>query len=109
MTAEQLGRLEGLHAEMAHYAREKDYRRWVVPHAEFHRALTAPAGERFGGVLAQLILDACKAGDRDAAGRLLAQHFGRTAFEVIDELEPAHDPARLNEALADVAGATRSG
>jgi DNA-binding GntR family transcriptional regulator len=132
-TAEQLARLEGLHAEMAHFAREKDYRRWVVPHAEFHRALTAPAGARFSGVLTTLfdhaeryrrmhighgptawatadhraILDACKAGDRDAAGRLLAQHFARTAFEVIEELEPAYAAARLNEALADVAGARR--
>jgi DNA-binding GntR family transcriptional regulator len=133
MAAEQLARLEGLHAEMAHFARERDYRRWVVPHAEFHRALTAPAGERFSGVLTQLfdhteryrrmhighgptawatadhraILDACKEGDRDAAGRLLAQHFARTAFEVIDELEPAYRPDRLTEALADVASARR--
>jgi DNA-binding GntR family transcriptional regulator len=135
MTSERFARLEGLLAEMAHYAVEKDYRRWVVPHAAFHRALTEPAGERFAAVLAQLfdhaeryrrmhighgptawatldhraILDACEAGDRHDAGRLLAQHFARTAFEVIDELDPAYDPVRLNEALADVAGATRSG
>src|SRR6059058_1172623 len=50
MTAEQLGRLEGLHAEMAHFAAARDYRRWVVPHAGFHRALTAPAGQRFSTV-----------------------------------------------------------
>ena len=53
------------------------------------------------------ILDACKAGERDAAGRLLAQHFARTAFEVIAELEPAYEAARLNEALADVAADAR--
>jgi GntR family transcriptional regulator, rspAB operon transcriptional repressor len=128
MTAEHLARLEGLNAEMAHFADARDYRRWVVPHAAFHQALTAPAGERFAGVLGRLfdhaeryrrmhighgpsawatadhraILDACEGGDRDAAGRLLAHHFARTALEVIDDLEPSYQPAKLREALADV-------
>src|SRR3954467_12390274 len=94
MTAEHLARLEGFNAEMAHFAQAKDYRRWVVPHQAFHRALTAPAGARFTAALDELfdhaeryrrihighvpsawatkghraILDACKAGDRDKAG-----------------------------------------
>ena len=46
LTPENLARLEGYMAEMAHYASAKDYRRWTVPHRNFHRALTAPAGER---------------------------------------------------------------
>src|SRR4051812_26284732 len=54
MTAEDLARLEGCMAEMAHFAEAKDYRRWVLPHQAFHRGLTAQAGERFAGVLAQL-------------------------------------------------------
>src|SRR3954452_22980185 len=129
MSAEDLARLEGYNAEMAHFAEAKDYRRWVVPHQSFHRALTAPAGERFTSVLTQLfdhaeryrrmhighgpsawatkdhraILDACKAGDRDAAGRLLAQHFARTAFELIEHLQPGRDPVLLRDTLADVA------
>jgi DNA-binding GntR family transcriptional regulator len=133
MTAEDLARLEGHMAEMAHFADAKDYRRWTVPHQAFHRGLTAPAGGRFTGVLTQLfdhaeryrrlhighgpsawatkdhrkILDACKAGDRDDAGRLLAQHFARTAFELIDELEPRHEPARLRETLSGIADARR--
>ena len=50
------------------------------------------------------ILDACKAGDRDGCGALLASHFARTAFEVIELLDPAYDPARLREALTDAGG-----
>jgi GntR family transcriptional regulator, rspAB operon transcriptional repressor len=113
-----------------HYAQAKDYRRWVVPHQAFHRALTVRAGERFTAALTQLfdhaeryrrmhighgpsawatkdhraILDACKAGDRDAAGRLLAGHFARTAFELIEHLRPGHEPALLRETLADATG-----
>jgi GntR family transcriptional regulator, rspAB operon transcriptional repressor len=129
MTAEDLARLEGSIAEMAHFAQALDYRRWTVPHQAFHRGLTAPAGERFTAVLTQLldhaeryrrmhighgpsawatkdhrgILDACKAGDRELAGRLLAEHFARTAFELIELLDPAHDPALLHDTVDDVA------
>src|SRR3984885_15875951 len=46
MTQDDFARLEGHMAEMAHYASIKDYRRWVVPHSQFHRALTGPAGQR---------------------------------------------------------------
>jgi DNA-binding GntR family transcriptional regulator len=133
MTAEDLARMEGFNAEMAHYAGAKDYRRWVVPHAAFHRALTARAGDRFTALLGQLfdhaeryrrmhvghgpsawatkdhraILDACKASDREQAGRLLAQHFARTAFELIELLDSDYAPERLRDALTDVAAATR--
>ncbi len=128
MRAEDLARLEGWNAEMAHFAEVKDYRRWTVPHQAFHDGLTAPAGARFAFQLRQLfdhaeryrrlhighgpsawatndhraILDACKAGARDEAARLLAGHFARTAFELVEHLEPGHEPARLREALADV-------
>jgi DNA-binding GntR family transcriptional regulator len=128
MTAEDLARLEGFNAEMAHFAEAKDYRRWTVPHQAFHRALTAPSGTRFTAVLGTLfdhaeryrrmhighgpsawatkdhraILDACKARDRDLAGSLLAQHFARTAFELIEMLSPGHAPELLRDTLADV-------
>jgi DNA-binding GntR family transcriptional regulator len=129
MTAEDLAKLEGQNAEMAHYAEAKDYRRWTVPHAAFHQALTARAGDRFSAQLTQLfdhaeryrrmhighgptawatadhraILDACKSRDREAAGRLLAQHFARTAFELMEILDAGYDAVRLRETLADVA------
>jgi hypothetical protein len=32
ITSEDIARLEGHMAEMAHYAQEKDYRRWTLPH-----------------------------------------------------------------------------
>jgi GntR family transcriptional regulator, rspAB operon transcriptional repressor len=130
MTPEDLARLEGYMAEMAHYAQAKDYRRWVVPHREFHRALTGPAGGRVNDLLGQLfdhaeryrrlhigygpsawataghreILDACKAGDRDESAALLAGHLARTGLEVIELLEPGFAPTQLRTAVVDVGG-----
>jgi DNA-binding GntR family transcriptional regulator len=54
LTPQDLARLEGVMAEMAHFAQVKDYRRWVVPHRDFYRALTAPAGPRTNLLLGQL-------------------------------------------------------
>ena len=125
MTPEDLAGLEGYMAEMAHYAAAEDYRRWVVPHRAFHRALTAAAGERPNLLLGRLfdyaeryrrlhighgpsawataghrdILDACKRGDRELGARLLAVHLARTAFEVSELLDPAYEPVKLKEAL----------
>lgn len=130
MSTEALARLEGAMAEMAHYAEAKDYRRWTVPHRDFHRQLTAPAGARINALLGQLfdhaeryrrlhighgpsawataghreILDACKAGDRERGAALLAAHLARTAFEVTEILQPGYDPEQLRTALADVGG-----
>jgi DNA-binding GntR family transcriptional regulator len=127
LTPEDLARLEGVMAEMAHFAQVKDHRRWVVPHRDFHRALTGPAGPRTNTLLGQLfdhseryrrvhigyepsawataghreILEACKAGDRERSGALLAGHLARTGLEVIERLEPAYDPAQLRTAAVD--------
>ncbi len=130
MTSEDLARLEGSMAEMAHYAQEKDYRRWTVPHHQFHRALTARAGERVNVVLSQMfdhaeryrrlhigqgpsawatpqhrdILDACKDGDRDRSAGLLAGHLARTGLEVSELLDASYDPWRLKQAVLDAGG-----
>jgi len=130
MGSEDIARLEGHMAEMAHYAGEKDYRRWTVPHHQFHRALTEHAGERVNFVLGQMfdhaeryrrlhigqgpsawataqhrdILDACKAGDRDRAAALLAGHLARTGLEVSELLDATYDPARLKTAVLDAGG-----
>jgi GntR family transcriptional regulator, rspAB operon transcriptional repressor len=130
MTPEDLARLEGYMAEMSHYADAEDYRRWTVPHRNFHRALTAPAGEPINDLLGQLfdhaeryrrlhvghgptpwataghreILDACKAGDRDRSAGLLAGHLARTGLEVAELLDPAYDPEALRTAVLDVGG-----
>jgi DNA-binding GntR family transcriptional regulator len=130
MTPEDLARLEGYMAEMSHYAQAKDYRRWVVPHKAFHRALTASAGQRVNDLLRQLfdhseryrrlhighgpsawataghreILDAAKLGDRDLSASRLASHLARTGLEVIELLEPGYDPGQLRSALVDAGG-----
>lgn len=130
MTPEDLARLEGYMAEMAHYAAAEDYRRWVVPHRAFHRALTAPAGERVNTLLGQLfdyaeryrrfhighgptawataehreILDACKQGETERGAGLLASHLARTAFEVSELLDPGYEPTKLREALEQAGG-----
>jgi DNA-binding GntR family transcriptional regulator len=135
MTPEGLGRLEGYMAEMAHHAQADDQARWAVPHRAFHRALTAPAGERINDLLGQLfdhaeryrrhhpgpganaaapdghreILEACKAGERERGGALLAEHLADTAFEVIDLLDSGYDPVELKTALVDVGGVPTKG
>lgn len=127
MTSHEIARLEGYMAEMAHYAEEKDYRRWTEPHHRFHRMLTDGAGERVNFFLAQMfdhaeryrrlhigyapsawataqhrdILDACKAQKRELAGALLAQHLGRTGFEVCEMLDPEYQPSKLATAVLD--------
>jgi DNA-binding GntR family transcriptional regulator len=128
MTSEDIARLEGSIAEMAHYAEQRDMRRWLVPHAEYHRRLTELAGDRFAALLTQLydhaeryrrlhigygpsawatadhreILDAVKAGDARLSAALLAGHLSRIAFEVAGILEPGRDLAKLRQVLADV-------
>jgi DNA-binding GntR family transcriptional regulator len=130
MTSEDLAGLEGHTAEMAHYAAEKDYARWTIPHHGFHRSLTAHAGERVNVVLSQMfdhaeryrrlhigqgprawataqhrdILDACKAGDRERSAALLASHLARTGFEVSELLEPGYEPELLKVAVTDAGG-----
>jgi GntR family transcriptional regulator, rspAB operon transcriptional repressor len=130
MTPEDLAGLEGHMAEMAHYAGAKDYRRWIVPHRQFHRALTAPAGQRINDMLGQLfdhseryrrlhighgpsawatashreILDACKAQDSDRSAGLLASHLARTGFEVTELLDPGYKPVLLEQAVTDAGG-----
>jgi GntR family transcriptional regulator, rspAB operon transcriptional repressor len=128
MSSEHIARLEGSIAEMAHFAEQRDMRRWLVPHAEYHRQLTSLAGERFATLLSQLfdhaeryrrlhlghgpsawatadhreILDAVKLGEGQPAAALLAQHLSRTAFEVGEILQPGRDLATLRQVLSDV-------
>ena len=127
MTPEDIARLEGSIAEMAHFAEERDMRRWLLPHADYHRRLTALAGERFEALLTQLydhteryrrlhigygpsawatadhrdILDAVKSGDARQSAALLAAHLSRVAFEVANIIEPGRDLAKLRHVLAD--------
>ena len=127
MTSEHIAVLEGSIAQMAHYAEQRDMRRWLVPHAEYHRQLTNLAGERFAALLSQLfdhaeryrrlhlghgpsawatadhreILDAVKLGEVQTGAALLAQHLSRTAFEVAEILDPGRELNTLRQVLAD--------
>ena len=128
MTPEDIARLAGYLAEMAHFADEQDYGRWHVPHRAFHQALNAFAGPRYGALLMQLfdhaeryrrvhvgrsfskhtarehsaILDAVKAGDADVAAARLAHHLAGSAFTLVELLDPGYEPEGLNRVLADL-------
>jgi DNA-binding GntR family transcriptional regulator len=128
MSQEHIARLEGSIAEMAHFAEQRDMRRWLVPHAEYHRQLTRLAGERFESLLSQLfdhaeryrrlhlghgpsawatadhreILDAVKLGEAQHASALLASHLARTAFEVAEILQPGNELPTLRQVLAEI-------
>jgi GntR family transcriptional regulator, rspAB operon transcriptional repressor len=130
-TPEDVARLEGYMAEMAHFAEQEDYTRWHVPHRAFHAGLTEKAGLRYEALLMQLfdhaeryrrihvgrsfsertasehraILDAVKAGDADKAAARLAQHLARSAFTVIDLIDSGYDAVSLKRVLADISAA----
>jgi GntR family transcriptional regulator, rspAB operon transcriptional repressor len=131
---EDIAALEGRLAEMAHFAKDSDYERWQEPHSAFHRGLTAPAGGRLNGTLAQLsdhieryrrvhiartpkawltaghreILDAVKKHDRELSARLLGAHLSAAPFNVMELLEPGYEPARLRQTLEDVGAPRRT-
>jgi GntR family transcriptional regulator, rspAB operon transcriptional repressor len=123
-----IAQLEGEMAQMAHYAAAHDVDGWEVPHRAFHRRLTSGAGPRLGELLDQLsdhagryrrvylgsahraweaaaaehrrIVDACKAGDADAAAGQLAHHLATTAFRVMELVDHDYEPVRLRLAVA---------
>ena len=100
---------------------------WERPHREFHELLVAHAGEsivedlrrlrdhseRYRAILGKdlptsfgsgarehrEIVEACRAGDKARAGRLLGEHLGRSGMALIAQTDPAHDNAALREAL----------
>ena len=76
MTPEDIARLAGYLAEMAHFAGEQDYRRWHVPHRAFHQALNAFAGPRYGALLMQLF-DHAERYRRVHVGRSFSKHTAR--------------------------------
>ncbi len=131
LTAREIGEMEGLFAQMAHHAQERDYDSWAAPHQALHEAFTAHVGQRTRLVLTQMsehalryrrayttqvdlawatgqqehrrIIDACKRRDASGAARALAEHLGHTALGVIELVAPGYDAHALRTAIA-VAG-----
>ena len=128
LTSDDIAAMDGLLAQMAHFAHERDYESWEVPHRALHLCFHQYAGTRVIAILTQLsehaeryrrayttqaeraweagltehrrIIDACKAGDRDEGARALAEHLGHTALGVIELREPAYTPLALRTAIA---------
>ncbi len=114
---------------MRRTSRARDIEGWFVAHGEYHRLLTAGAGEalqrqlralsdrsvryiritqRFdpkswsepGNVEHPAILDAVVAGDRDAAVSCLAHHLERTALKVLRDHAPDYVPTAVPRAMS---------
>jgi DNA-binding GntR family transcriptional regulator len=128
LTRQDIGAMEGLFAQMVHFASEEDYESWEVPHRALHRAVVAYAGPRIVERVTQLsqhaeryrrayttcaarawaagldehrrIIDACKRRNGDAGARALAQHLGHTALGVIELIEPGYEARALRTAIA---------
>lgn len=129
LESEDIARLEGDMAQMAHFAAQRDYPRWEVPHRAFHRGLVARSGPRLATMLSQLsdhteryrrlyttaqeprgwsvgvrehrcILDACAARDADAAAAALSRHLAHTVIGLVEMVDPSYRPEALETALA---------
>jgi DNA-binding GntR family transcriptional regulator len=128
LTAENVAELEGLLAQMAHFAAASDFERWDVPHRAFHAGLVRAAGDRITALLSEMsdhseryrrlatlsgapqsypdgarqhraILEACKTGDADAAAAQLTDHLAYTVTRLIKLISPAHTPVTLDAAV----------
>lgn len=126
--------LEGLMAQMDHYASLGDYDGSEMgPHRLFHALLVSGVGGRVSRALAELndhairyrrayqtstpgslaiqaqehrqIVDAAASGDPELAAERLVRHMLRTAEGVIRELEPGYPAPKLHAAVAQALGA----
>lgn len=127
----EIGRLEGLLAEMAHYQRLQDFDRFDVPHRHFHLSLAEAMGprtlkritdlcdydRRYRRAIAQgsstqvefesrrhehrQILDLAAAGKADACAKALTLHYAHAATYTLSQLDPDYVPVRLNSLVSD--------
>jgi DNA-binding GntR family transcriptional regulator len=133
MSPEDIADLQGHLARMEHFAGQRDYDRWQVPHRAFHIGLIAHAGERFRATSCELsdhseryrryyavneptlaprgtqehkaIFDAVKDRDAEVSARNLIAHLSRMAYGVVDLVQPGYEPAVLDGILHDLVGA----
>ena len=123
---EQIAELEGLLAQMSHFAEDKDFDRLEHPHRVFHALLTSAVGGRNRRYLDLLhdhairyrreyaladeqgshdrlrehraILDLVKARDADAVADSLIDHYVHLTEYVLTHMEPSYRPERLYRA-----------
>jgi DNA-binding GntR family transcriptional regulator len=128
LTDADLGTLQDDLVVMEDTCRRHDYAGLMEPHSRFHRALTRRGGAQIQTLLAQLgehaeryrrkytlespeswtvgmqdhfaIFEAARARDGGAAAMRLAEHLARTAFRVIELIEPNYNPRALRVAVA---------
>jgi DNA-binding GntR family transcriptional regulator len=128
--------LEGLLAQIDRFALLEDWVGIEVPHRAFHAKITSRAGERIVEQLARLwdhatryreasfrkvaetggfdvrqaehrgMLDAIEAYDADAAAAYIALQIGRTAIEVVADIDPDHPMTKVRTTLATHTGST---
>lgn len=129
--ADEVGRLEGLLAEMAHFQRLQDFDRFDAPHRRFHLALSAAMGPRTLKRLSDLcdydrryrraiaetsgtqveyehrqsehrhILDLAASGDADGCAEALTQHYAHAASYALSQMDAGYVPLRLNSLTAE--------
>jgi GntR family transcriptional regulator, rspAB operon transcriptional repressor len=128
LTSADLAEMDGLMAQMEHYAKLRDAVGYSDPHRQFHHRLLYAAGPRVSAQIDELfdhseryrrrfgaagswearraehraILDAAAEGDRETAAELLAAHYLHTVRLVFGELDPDRDLSRLRETVATV-------
>lgn len=133
---EDVATLEGLRAQMEHFADEHDADRWEVPHGSFQALLVSKSGARSRALLKELsdhseryrrlmtrrepatwaalkhdhneLLAAVKARDAAGAAALRLSHFMRTVAGVMAVLEPLHDYTVLEELHDQLTGEART-
>ena len=128
--------MKGFMAQMAHYAEQSgSAHEWEIPHRAFHAVLVSAAGPRLTASIRQLsdhaeryrraylamapssyeisaaehrtIMDAAGEQDSERAAGLLALHYLRTSLGVIHQIDPTHEPAKLELAVR-LAGGSES-
>lgn len=132
MTAREVAVAQGRLAEMEHLVNANEYEGWESTHRTFHAGLVVHSGVRICTLLEEMsshaeryrravatqaprawstgseehrrIVDACAAGDGEAAAAELARHLARTGFTFIALMNPAHEARALRTALAAATG-----
>jgi DNA-binding GntR family transcriptional regulator len=100
---------------------------WEVPHRRFHQLLVSRAGKQLCSIISNfsdqsysyrrirgqveahtksismvehgMIMEACRAYNRELAAQQLARHLARTALSVLANLAPEYDPVAVRTAL----------